>query len=215
VILAKDIASWFWDASMQLERIRVEIGARRIINILWWVLLVRGLAALVFGVTAVFWPSLTLTILVYLFSSYIIVSGILGVVLGIFSAGRSRMWLLGLLIGVLELAVGIFAVRNPNIALGAFLLLVGFTFTIRGILQIVSAFMEAPPDRASRALLIIGGALSTVAGLFILLQPATGGLAFVWALGAYLLIVGSMDVARAAAAKALIDELTIPVRSRG
>jgi uncharacterized membrane protein HdeD (DUF308 family) len=178
---------------------------RQIVNLLWWMLLVKGIAALVFGVTAVFWPNLTLAVLVYLFSAYIVVSGILSIILGIFSAGKSSMWLLGLIIGIIELAAGIYAVRNPLITLAVFVLLVGFTFIIRGILQVAAAFMEVAPDRAAKALLVIAGALSVIAGVFIVLQPATGGLAFVWALGVYLLVVGSMDIARAAAAKALLE----------
>jgi uncharacterized membrane protein HdeD (DUF308 family) len=173
---------------------------------LWWTVLVKGLAALVFGLTAVFWPGLTLAVLVYLFSAYILVSGVLNIVLGVFSAGRSSMWLLGLIIGILELAVGIYAVRNPSISLAAFVLLIGFSFTFRGLLQVVAAFMEPAPDGASKALLVIAGILSVVAGIFIVMQPATGSLAFVWALGVYLLLVGAMDVARAAAAKTVLDQ---------
>lgn len=190
----------------------MEARVRQIVNVLWWVVLVRGLIALVFGLVAVFWPGLTLVILVYLFSAYILVSGILNVILGVFSAGRSSMWLLGLIVGVLELAVGIYAVRNPAISLTAFVLLIGFTFMVRGILQIVAAFMEAAPDGASLALLVISGALSTLAGIFVVLQPASGGLAFVWALGVYLLVVGAMDVARAAAARVLLDDHRLPDR---
>ncbi len=188
----------------------MEVHVRQIVSMLWWVLLVKGLAALVFGLAAVFWTGMTLVALVYLFSAYIIVSGILGIILGVFSAGRSGMWLLGLIVGILELGVGIYAVRNPQITLGVFVLLIGFTFIFRGILQIVAAFMEAAPDGAGRALLVISGVLSAIAGILIVMQPVAGGLAFVWALGVYLLVVGSMDIARAAAAKTMLDHLLQP-----
>jgi uncharacterized membrane protein HdeD (DUF308 family) len=186
-------------------------AVRHVINVLWWTLLVRGLAAIAFGLVAVFWPGPTLIVLVFLFSAFIIASGVMNVVFALAGRRWSNMWLFILILGILEIGVGIYAVRNPAISLAAFILLVGFTLLFRGLLQIIAAFMETTPDGASKALLALSGVLSGVAGIYIVLQPDTGGLAFVWALGLYALIAGSMDIARAITARNLLE---IPVHDR-
>ncbi len=45
----------------------------------WWLLLLRGLAAIAFGVIAFFWPGITLVALTYLFGLYAIVDGVLAI----------------------------------------------------------------------------------------------------------------------------------------
>ena len=41
----------------------------------WWALVLGGVATIIFGVAAVFWPGITLLVLLYLFSAYALVSG--------------------------------------------------------------------------------------------------------------------------------------------
>ncbi|HEY2004450.1 MAG TPA: DUF308 domain-containing protein [Candidatus Saccharimonadia bacterium] len=177
-----------------------------LLGMYWWALLVKGISAVVFGLFAIFWPGPTLIALVYIFSAYILIAGIMDITLGIYSRNRSNFWLFGLILGVLEVGVGVYAIRHPQVTLAAFILLVGFTFLFRGVLQIVAAFLEETPDRASKFLLALVGGLSVLAGIYILLQPAAGSLAFVWALGVYALIVGPMEIARAAEVRVLFEQ---------
>lgn len=186
----------------------MDVTVRQLLGVLWWALLIKGIATLAFGSVAVFWPGPTLIALVYAFSAFIIISGIINLTLGLVGRGASNMWLFALILGILETAAGIFAVRHPAISLAAFILFVGSVLLVRGILQIVASFMEVTPDRASKALLVVAGVLEVVVGAFILLQPITGGLAFVWAIGVFALITGSMDIARSIAARNLLDTNT-------
>lgn len=50
---------------------------------MWGALAVRGMAAIAFGIAAVFWPQITLVTLVYLFGAYILVSGIVNLIVGL------------------------------------------------------------------------------------------------------------------------------------
>lgn len=184
--------------------------AKHLLNSLWWMALVKGLAAVAFGIVAVFWPALTLVVLVYLFSAYILVSGITNIFWGVSSARRGSMWLLIVILGILEVGVGVYAVQHPLISFAALILLIGFSFIFRGIIELVLAFMEIPIDRANRALLTIGGVLAILAGIIVLVQPISGGVAFVWALGVYGIITGAILIARAASAKTMLErELTL------
>ena len=179
--------------------------ARQVVGVLWWTLLIKGLVALAFGIAAVFWPGPTLIALLYLFSAYIIVSGIMNVVLGLFGHRVvMNMWLAVLLLGIVEIAVGVYVIRHPGISLGILILVIGFTFLLRGIWEVVAAFMGRTPDRANKTLLILSGGLSILVGAYIVMQPAVGGLAFVWAIGLYAIVAGSMDIARSISAKNLL-----------
>ncbi len=52
----------------------------------WWALVSGGVATLIFGVAAVFWPGITLLVLLYLFSAYALISGVVNI-----SAGLSTL----------------------------------------------------------------------------------------------------------------------------
>src|SRR3712207_9440268 len=61
----------------------------------WWALLLRGIAAAIFGLAALFWPGLTLFVLIVFFGAYAVVDGILAIVAGIRGSGGGRGVLFG------------------------------------------------------------------------------------------------------------------------
>jgi uncharacterized membrane protein HdeD (DUF308 family) len=169
---------------------------------MWEALMVRGIAGILFGITAVFWPGLTLVTLVYIFSIYILISGIVGVITGVGHLVKGRNWFLGLILGFAELAVGIYLVRHPGVTFATLILIMGLILVARGVFEVVLGFTE--DNLATHKLMvIIGGVLSALVGVIILMQPAAGGVAFVWVLGLYALITGPILVALALDVKKL------------
>jgi uncharacterized membrane protein HdeD (DUF308 family) len=73
-------------------------------------------------------------------------------------------------------------------------LLVGFFLIFNGIVEIVVA-LTSPDTATGKTLAIIGGIAALLAGILMLFQPATAGVAFVWILGLYGLITGPMLIA--------------------
>ena len=166
---------------------RTTIGT--VINELWWLTFMQSLLAIFFGIAAIFWPGLTLVTLVYLFSAFVLVWGIIEVAHALMSIGRRDSWWLTLLFGLLGLVIGVYLVRHPAVSFATFILLIGATFIVRGIFDIVSTFLDGRAT-AHRILLFIAGAVGVVAGILVLMQPVAGGVAFVWVLGLYALIFG-------------------------
>lgn len=160
----------------------------------WEALVVRGIAAVLFGIAAVFWPGLTLVTLVYIFSIYILVSGLVGIVTGVSHLVKGKNWFLGLVLSFAELGVGVYLVRHPHVTFATLILIIGLILIARGVFEVVMGLTE--DNLATRKMLVvIGGVLSAVVGVIILMQPVAGGVAFVWVLGLYALITGPIMIA--------------------
>ena len=157
----------------------------------------EGIVAILFGIAAVFWPHETIKTLLYLFATFVIIIGVLNVMHGVGNIGRNASsWFLKVLLGVLELGVGVYLLRHPSVTFATFILLIGFTLIFNGVFRVVTAFSEKMSS-ALRTMLLIVGALGVVAGIVILFQPVAGGVAFVWILGLYALITGPVLIASA------------------
>jgi uncharacterized membrane protein HdeD (DUF308 family) len=169
-------------------------------NEIWGALALRGVVTLLFGIAAVFWPGITLVTLLYLFAGFILVNGIITFVLGLtnsYNEGTtffSRM--LSILLGVLEIGVGVYLLRHVGIAFATFILLIGLVLIVRGVFEFFAALFEEGTAMSKTATLIMG-LITALAGVVILFQPASGGVAFVWILGIYALIAGPLMIALA------------------
>jgi uncharacterized membrane protein HdeD (DUF308 family) len=158
----------------------------------WWLVLLRGIFAILFGVLAFVWPGLTLVALVTLYGIYAIADG--GVALYAALAGGgpvSRWWLL--FAGLLGLAVGIVTLAWPGITALALLVCIAVWALVRGIFEIVSA-IQLRKVIDHEWWLIGSGMLSVLFGLVILMAPGAGAIALVWVIGAYSITFGCLLV---------------------
>ena len=99
----------------------------------WWALTIRGVIAVLFGIAAIFWPGITLLTLIYLFSAFILVDGLVRIVASLVGVGHSRHWFLGLILGLIELGVGVYLIRHPGVSFATLILLIAFTLIIVGV----------------------------------------------------------------------------------
>lgn len=175
------------------------------LTVRWWALTLRGIATIMFGVAAVFWPGLTLVALVYLLSAYILAMGFINVLEGVLAIGKHRAWALTLVLGLLEVGVGLYLVRHPQVTFATFILVVGLMFVASGVIEVVSALAGNVHTATSRTLLILGGVAAFLVGILLLFQPAASGVAFVWLLGLYALVTGPLMIAMSLDVKHALD----------
>lgn len=170
-------------------------------------LVLQGVLAVLFGIAAVFWPGLTLVTLVYLFSSFILVTGLIDLIFGIKNLGDSQRSVFsrfgGVLLGILQLGVGVYLLRHPHVSFATFILLIGFTLIVRGLVEIVLGLFERGNSALFKIVMVVSGLISLGVGVVVLLQPVSSGVAFVWILGLYALITGPMFIALGSDARKL------------
>ena len=162
---------------------------------LWWMGILEGTFAVFFGIVAVFWPGLTLVTLIYLLSAFVIALGLTETIRGVMSINRRNTWWMTLLIGLIGLGAGIYLARHPDASFRTFILVVGISFIARGVVDLVRIFVENWLSTGNRVLNFIAGLAGIAAGIIILLQPVSGSLAFVWVLGLYGIIYGTLAIA--------------------
>jgi len=154
----------------------------------WWAVLLRGVAAILFGLVALLAPDLTLASLVLVFAAYMLVDGILAIVSAIRAARRHERWALFVLEGIVDIVAGVAAFLLPAAALIAFVALLAVWALVSGGLMVASAFRLSRDH--GRLWLILGGAASVVWGALLLIYPITGLVVMTWFIGAYALVFG-------------------------
>lgn len=150
----------------------------------WWVLLIRGIFAILLGVMAFASPGLTLMTLVLFYGAYALIDGITA--LGIGAATRA-WWLV--LSGVIGIIVGIGTFFYPGITAVALFYLIAAWAIVRGVFEIVAAIGLRKEINGVWSL-ILGGIFSIIFGVVLVAHPAPGVLALVWLIGAYALVFG-------------------------
>jgi uncharacterized membrane protein HdeD (DUF308 family) len=171
----------------------------------WWVLLLRGALAVLFGIAALVWPEVTLKALVFLFGAYAIADGLFELAISIggrqvaASLGAStamtsgeRIWLA--LEGAVGIAVGVIAFIWPEITALVLLWLIAFWAILTGVLEIVMA-IRLRKQIDNEWWLVVAGAASVVFGLILMLRPGEGAIAVVWLIGIYALVFGAIMIA--------------------
>ena len=157
----------------------------------WWMMAVRGLLAMLFGIAILAWPHVSLLTVVVLFGGYAILDGLwaIGAVVRASPRGPTReVWPVAAEGGV-SLGLGILALVWPFLSRETVLIIAGWgLFT--GVLELVLALRA--PDRASRWLLATAGAFSCFLAGLVLILPRADAALVACLLGVYALAFGGV-----------------------
>jgi uncharacterized membrane protein HdeD (DUF308 family) len=160
----------------------------------WWAILLRGVAAILFGFLALFAPGITLATLVLLFGAYALVDGIGAIIMGIKDYGEHERWWATLIGGIVSVAAGFVTFVMPGLTAVALLILIGVWAMFRGMLDIVAA-VQLRDVIEGEWMLALAGVLSVLFGVLTILFPGAGALAVIWWIGAFALVLGGSLVA--------------------
>jgi uncharacterized membrane protein HdeD (DUF308 family) len=153
----------------------------------WWLVLLRGVAAIVFGLLALIWPGLTLVALAVVFGVYALIDAGALAYAAYRSAPGSRAGPAAQ--AVLSALLGLIALIWPMVAVLALVFVIGVWAVLTGVAEIVTA-VRLRAHISSEWLLIFVGALSVVFGLLLWFWPLEGARAIVFVVGIYAIIFG-------------------------
>src|SRR5262245_4655849 len=157
----------------------------------WWVLLLRGIAAIAFGFLTWWMPGISLKVLLLVFGAYALADGILGVWMAVASYSKIEHWWVMLLGGLVSIGAGILTFLAPGVTALVLLFYIAAWAIVTGVLEIVAA-IRLRKEIEGEWMLILAGLCSLLFGFVLIARPALGALAVVWMIGIYAIAFGAM-----------------------
>lgn len=155
----------------------------------WWAVALRGVAAILFGLVALFLPGSALFALILLFSALALVNGISEIVMAFRERETYERWWVLFLQGALSVIIGIVAFIWPGLTALTLLYLIAFWAISTGIFEIIAA-VELRKAITGEWMLALTGVFSIIMGILFVLFPGTGALTVVWLIGTYSIVFG-------------------------
>lgn len=170
--------------------------------------MVRGVAAIIFGMLAFMYPGLTVAILVLLFGAWVLVDGVFRVVGAIGGRATDPEWGWHLVIGLLGIMIGFLTFHAPRITALALVIYIAAWALMVGATEIALA-IKLRREIKGEWFLILMGLLSILFAFMLLWNPIPGALALVWLIGAYAIAFGILGIIFGVRLRGLA---TLPVR---
>ncbi len=136
----------------------------------WWLLGIRGLLAVLFGLAALVWPGLTLLVLVLLFGAYALVNGVIAVIVSLQERSIFARWWVLLVEGLVGIIAGLVTFLWPAITALVLLYLIALWAIVTGVFEIIAAF-SGPLSAVQEWTLALVGILSVLLGVLLAIQP--------------------------------------------
>lgn len=154
----------------------------------WWAIALRGIVAILFGLVALFVPGAVMLSLALLFAVYLLVDGVFGIVAAVRAARSHERWGLLLVEALLNIGMGVIAAVFPAAAVLAFVLVTAVWALLTGGLMVAAAFRLHISH--GRWWLGLGGIVSIVWGILLVIAPMIGAVVLTWWLGGYAIVFG-------------------------
>ena len=173
----------------------------------WWILLLRGILAILFGAVALAWPGLTLATLILFFAAFVFVDGVFDVFHAFSGRKENENWWVLLLEGLLGVAFGVITWMNPGITTLVLLLYIAFWAMATGVLKIIMA-VRLRKEIEGEWWMVLSGLASALFGVIMIARPGAGAMAVLWVIGAWAIVTGVFLVILSFAARSFGKKLT-------
>jgi uncharacterized membrane protein HdeD (DUF308 family) len=160
------------------------------LKIAWQLLLIRGVAGIIFGIVAMIWPIHTAIALAILWGVWALFDGV-GWLIQAFGPMRTsgRVW--SIIMGIIALLAAFFAIFSPAMAAVTLTWILGIWLIVRGGFEFFAAFGA---EGWTRWLVLLGGVVSVVLGVLFVANPGRSAVAVTFTLGLFALIWGIVQV---------------------
>jgi uncharacterized membrane protein HdeD (DUF308 family) len=156
----------------------------------WWALAIRGIAAILFGIVVILWPSLALNALILVFGAYALVDGVFAIATGIRRREANPRWWAVVLEGIISILAGIAALLLPTEMVAVtFVTILAVWAIITGVLEVLAA-IQLRKEIEGEWFLALTGVLSILFGILAFLFPGPAILTVLWMISGYAIVFG-------------------------
>jgi uncharacterized membrane protein HdeD (DUF308 family) len=159
----------------------------------WWLILLRGVCAILFGVLTFVWPGVTLVSLVLLFGAFAFADGVFALGAAITGGTATPRWWLAV-VGLLGILAGLATIASPGITAVVLQFFIAGWAIASGVMQIIGA-IQLRKEIEGEWFLVLAGALWVLFGLTLLLRPGVGALALLYTIGSFAILYGILEIA--------------------
>jgi uncharacterized membrane protein HdeD (DUF308 family) len=153
----------------------------------WWLLTIRGVLFIMFGLLALFSPYLVIFSLITLFGFFAVLSGFFILTLAFLGELENR-WL-RVLEGLVFIAAGIVVLINPVFAVGGIMIFIAAWAIVSGLLQIIMA-IRLRKIITNEWFMIFNGIISIIFGVILAGNLITGAGVILMIIGIFAVISG-------------------------
>ena len=157
---------------------------------LWWFTLSRGLVTLGLGLAALFWPALTISALFVMFGFFSLLDGMIALGTGIVFRGTAWGWTV--FQGITGIIIGALALRYPQTLAAVVVIFFAFWALAIGLFQVATAVRLRGLGESSWGWLLSSGVLTSLLGLYFLVNPDSGATFLVVTVGVFAVIAGAV-----------------------
>jgi uncharacterized membrane protein HdeD (DUF308 family) len=159
----------------------------------WWVVVLRGLAAVAFGILAFAWPHVTIGALALLFGYYALAHGVISLAAALGGRGEpASRWLLAFE-GIVGIGAGIVTLRSPSRTAMVLVLFVWVWAIATGLLRIAEA-IRLRKEISGEIWLALSGVVTVIFGIILILRPIVGVIGLAWVIAGYALLLGLFEI---------------------
>jgi uncharacterized membrane protein HdeD (DUF308 family) len=162
----------------------------------WWLVALRGVAGIAFGILTFIEPRASLFALIILFGTYAIVDGVFNVATGVRAIQGGRHWGWLVVQGIAGIVAGALTFVWPAMTALVLLMVIAAWSVVTGV-SAVAAAIRLRKQISGEWLLGLSGVLSIAFGVVLFLFPGAGALALLLWIGAYAVVFGAVLVALA------------------
>lgn len=160
----------------------------------WWALLIRGIAAVIFGILAFLWPGATIVAIGILFGAYALVDGVFAIISAVRAAETHQTWWPFVIEGIIGIVIAAITFYDIRITLLALYFTIAAWAFLTGIFELIAA-VQLRKTVSNEVWLIIGGIASILFGVLMIWFPLAGVLAIIWLIAAYAIVFGIIMIA--------------------
>lgn len=163
-------------------------GLHELLEGRWWLIALRGLFGLIFGVICVASPAIAAFSLLILFGAWSLVDGVVALAASFGRARRGERWVWLAVEAVASIVIGVLVLLWPTISFVVLLLVIGVKAGLTGLLLLMASVRL---DGAhGQGFLVVAGLVSLAFAALIFLAPVLGVKVIIWWIGIWSMLFG-------------------------